>query len=117
MGRNEWGFLVKTTDDISRIVVLVSDHNSLNIDHPYRGGKLRIDALVQCNESKKYYLCITNESDRDNTTDFILNNYWDSNKLYLPFTKPKWWHNESKRTIVWSPVRDGDPVPSPWGPK
>ncbi|AYV85560.1 MAG: hypothetical protein Satyrvirus23_3 [Satyrvirus sp.] len=97
MGRSEWGFLVKSKDDIIKIIELLRKHNNLeNCD--LRGEDLHFYSAIQFNG--EYYLCVGNLGRRQPTSDFIESNY--DGKVYYPFEKPSWWNDTEKYTYVWN---------------
>lgn len=110
---NEWGFLIKSNQDINIIINIVEKHNKLDINNSLRGDTLCIYSIIQCNDDKKNYLCLTNKSGEDRTTEFILLNY-NNSIVYFPYSKPKWWYKKNKYTLLWEVKNNLDQIVLPW---
>jgi hypothetical protein len=94
MGRSEWGFLIKTKEDLDHVLELVDEHNSRDD----LGEELELTCIFKYRN--KLYLCIGNGGGRSFTSEFIDKKY-KGELCYHPFDKPKWWMNLDKQQIMW----------------
>lgn len=113
MGFSEWGFVVKSDEDISQVLHLIQQHNLLVDNDALQAETLIVYALLRRiapnSTSTSYYLCAGNSGGRQ-ATDEYLTEHCGTIKIYHPFMKPSWW--QSCQDIVWSRHTSSDSKPS-----
>ena len=103
---SEWGFLIKSNDDIKKLLKLLKAHNRC-ADPEQVGEDLYFYGMIKENKSGNIFICCANGGGRWNTRKFIEDNY-DGFVLW-PFEKPTWWANKDKHTFLWL-VKHDDPT-------
>lgn len=109
MGRSEWAFPISSKADVEEVLAFVKLHNKLDISE-----ELEAYCILQNKSTKQYYLCVGNEGGRGQTSQCLLLYYPKHANVLQPFSKPKWYWDDTKINYFWQKQSEEDELKHPW---
>jgi hypothetical protein len=109
MGRSEWAFPINSKEDVEKVLSFIILHNNLNVSED-----LEAYCILQNKDTKQYYLCVGNDGGREQTSQVLAKYYPKHNNVLLPFSKPKWYWDDTKITYFWQKQSKDDELKHPW---